>query len=270
MEFNREIIGHYSRGSEEKRLDGISLEKIRTQEIIIRHIPGPPAKVLDIGGANGVYSFWLSQKGYEVHLMDIIPLHIEQANKYSESSGILLSSATVGDARELPYSYNSFDIVLMMGPLYHLIDKGERLKALEEAKRVLKPEGIIICAAISRFASMLDGYHYNLVSDPQFAKMMNQDIINGQHRNETNNDGYFTTAFFHHPEELKEEIKDAGFDLVGLFAVEGFARHIPNVVKKCEDEHYLKMLLDTLQKVECDASILGVSCHLIGVGKKIQ
>jgi hypothetical protein len=202
MEFNREIIEHYSRGGEEKRLDGISLEKIRSQDIIMRHIPEPPAIVLDIGGAHGVYSFWLSQKGYEVHLIDITPLHIDQANKYSENTGVLLSSVIIGDARELPYSNNSFDIV-------------------------------------------------------------------PQHRNETKNDGYFTTAFFHHPEELKEEIKDAGFESIGLFAVDGFARHIPNVEKKCEDKEYLKMLLDILQKVECDASMLGVSCHFIGIGRKL-
>jgi ubiquinone/menaquinone biosynthesis C-methylase UbiE len=268
MEFDMEIIEHYSRGNEENRLTGISLEKIRTQEIIKRHIPEPPAKVLDVGGANGVYSFWLSQNGYEVHLIDIVPLHIEQAKEYSEQTKIQLNSCIVGDARELPFSDSCFDVVLLMGPLYHLTEKRDRLKALNEAKRVLKPGGIVICAVISRFGSMLEGFHYGLVSDPQFVTMMNRDLICGQHRNEYKKEGYFTTAFLHHPEELKEEIADSGIDLVGLFAVEGFACRIPEVDKKCEDKNYLETLLETLRKIECENTLLGVSSHFIGIGKK--
>jgi ubiquinone/menaquinone biosynthesis C-methylase UbiE len=203
-----------------------------------------------------------------VHLIDIVPLHIEQAKEYSEQIKIKLTSAVVGDARELPYLDNCFDVVLLMGPLYHLTEKRDRLRALEEAKRVLKPGGIVICAVISRFASMLNGFQHGFVSDPQFIVMMNRDLQGGQHRNEYKKVGYFTTAFFHYPEELKNEIIDSGYDFKGLFAVESFASYIPEVEKKCEDKSYLEMLLDTLRMVECENSLLGASGHIIGIGKK--
>jgi len=115
---------------------------------------------------------------------------------------------------------------------------------------------------------MLDGFHYGLVSDPQFLYMMNQDLLWGQHRNEYKKEGYFTTAFFHHPKDLEEEITESGFVLSGLFTVEGFASYIPEVEKKCEDKIYLETLLDTLCKVECDNSLLVIGSHIIGIGKK--
>lgn len=267
MEFNKEILEYYGLGKEAKRLDGISLEKLRTQELITRHIQNPPAKVLDVGGASGVYSFWLSQKGYEVHLVDIVPDHIEQANAFSKESQIKLVSANIGDARELNFKDCSFDVVLLLGPLYHLTEKEDRIKALKEAKRVLKQGGIVFCAAISRFASLLDGFHQGLVADTQFVSMMNQDLYNGQHRNKTKNQGYFTTAYLHHPDELKEEITNSGFALEGLFAIESFAQFIPEVERKCENKEYLELLLGTLRKIECDASLIGVSSHILGVGK---
>lgn len=268
MEFNREIIEHYSLGMEEKRLGRHSMEKIRSQEIIMRYLPKPPARILDVGGAHGVYSFWLSQKGYDVHLVDIVPLHVDQAGKYSEQTGIKLASALVGDARDLPYPDNHFDVVLLMGPLYHLTDEKDRIRALSEAKRVLKTDGVVICAAISRFASMLDGFRKDLVHDRHFMRMMKQDLINGQHRNDTDNAGYFTTSFFHHPDELKSEIARSGLDFAGLFAVEGFSEFINDIDEKCKKEEYLKILLDTLRSVETEESLLGLSNHLIGVGKK--
>ena len=76
-----EIIAHYQRGMESGRLlQGVGqLEFLRTQEILRRHLPHPPATLYDVGGGSGLYACWLAQLGYEVHLVDIAPLHIEQA-----------------------------------------------------------------------------------------------------------------------------------------------------------------------------------------------
>lgn len=155
---DRDVIRYYEElENESERLDKgtARLEGDRTREILREHLPAPPARILDAGGGPGAYAFWLAEQSYEVHLLDIVPRHIEQA-KERDTGGILKSTA-VGDARNLDFETHSMDAVLLMGPLYHLHERPDRIAALEESRRVLKPGGVLCCAAISRFASLLDG-----------------------------------------------------------------------------------------------------------------
>ena len=108
----------------------------RTKEILLRDLPPPSAQILDLAGGPGVYSFWLADKSYKVHLVDIVPLHVEQA-KAADSDGIL-ASICQGDARCLDFESDSMDVVLLLGPLYHLQERSDRIRALRETHRVLK------------------------------------------------------------------------------------------------------------------------------------
>src|SRR5207247_6861379 len=109
-----------------------------------------------------------------------------------------LASINLGDARRLDFDDGYADIVLLFGPLYHLVRKKERLKALAEARRVLKPGGLLFVAAISRFTSALDGCLRGFIRDPEFMKIIQQDLKNGQHRKPSNKPENFTTALFNH------------------------------------------------------------------------
>src|SRR6266511_2822193 len=127
-----EVLEYYALGGEQGRLDEdyFPLERVRTQELIMRRLPPPPAVVLDVGGGAGAYSFWLADLGYYVHLVDPVPLHIEQAQKASagRTKG-QLSSAQVGDARALDHPSAGADVVLLLGPLYHLPEPADRRAA---------------------------------------------------------------------------------------------------------------------------------------------
>ncbi len=150
---------HYEGGREAERLLNSvgQLELVRTQELLSRYLPPPPATIFDVGGGTGIYAFWLAQQGYEVHLIDAVPLHIEQARRSSESEpSRTLASMAVGDARQLNREVESVDVVLLLGPLYHLTARSDRIGALREAHRILRDGGIIFAAGISRFASTLD------------------------------------------------------------------------------------------------------------------
>src|SRR5262249_25738546 len=155
-----EILVHYGTGLEIERLrHGAGLlELLRTQDILERTLPPAPGVVLDVGGGPGVYACWLARKGYEVHLSDPIPLHIEQAREAAlHQPDRPLASAVQGDARTLDRPTASADGVLLLGPLYHLVERRERMAALAEAARVLKPGGRLFAVGISRWASLLDG-----------------------------------------------------------------------------------------------------------------
>ena len=266
-----EILGYYALGLEQGRLeqDYFPLERARTQELVLRQLAPAPGVVLDVGGAAGAYSFWLADLGYEVHLVDPVALHVEQATAASiaRASG-RLASARAADARSLPFADASADAVLLLGPLYHLTEREDRLRALGEALRVLRPGGLVFAAAISRFASFVDGLRGPLFEDPAFAGVVARDLRDGQHRNETGNARYFTTAFFHHPAELAEEIAVSGLLLVDLFAVEGPAATMPDFARRWADPKARERLLACLRLLETEPTLLGASPHLLAVARR--
>src|ERR1700730_8780353 len=105
---NPEVTEHYANGRERERLSRFAgvLEFARTQELIRRYAPAPPAEVYDIGGGTGPYAFWLSDLGYRVHLLDILTVHVElawQEARYPRP----LASIEQGDARQVKWADGS-------------------------------------------------------------------------------------------------------------------------------------------------------------------
>jgi ubiquinone/menaquinone biosynthesis C-methylase UbiE len=266
-----DILRHYERVAEAERLSrgAGQLELVRTQELLTRYLPPPPAAVLDVGGGPGVYACWLAQRGYEVHLIDIVPRHVDQALAASrERPDGHLASAALGDARKLERSDASLDSVLLLGPLYHLTERADRVQALREACRVVRRDGVVLAAAISRFASLLDGLVRGYLDDPEFARIAERDLRDGQHRNVTNNPVYFTTAFFHRPDELKAEVEEAGLRHEATLAVEGPAWLLQNFDAHWNDLARRERLLEALRALEKEPAVLGASAHLLAMARK--
>ena len=183
---------HYAEGVERDRLvaDGEHLELVRTMELLERVLPAVPALVLDVGGGPGVYAGRLAERGYSVRLVDVHPLHVEQAEERARKQPESPFTAEVGDARDLAMVGDaSVDVVLLFGPLYHLTERSHRLQALAEARRVVRPGGLVAAVAISRFASLIDGTVNGFLDDPQFADIVKRDLREGQHRNPDNVEG---------------------------------------------------------------------------------
>ena len=263
-----EIQHHYNLISEKDRLSsGIGLlEKERTQEIINRYLEKKNAVILDIGGAAGVYSFWLASQGHIVHLIDASAKHIEQARKINERGEEKLQSISVGDARKLDqFPEESVDVILLLGPLYHLVEREDRSKALKECLRILKKNGLLFAAGINRYASLYDGLLRGLIDDPGFMKILKQDLRDGQHRNETDNPQYFTTAIFQLPQELEGEIKTAGFSIKKTLPVEGPLWFVESFEKRWNNAVEKKKLLDILSSIENEPFSLVLTQHYVVV-----
>jgi ubiquinone/menaquinone biosynthesis C-methylase UbiE len=267
-EFDDEIRAFYDRGEEASRLETIHpLEGERTRELLERFLPSPPASIIDVGGGPGAYAVWLAGRGYDVHLVDPVPLHVEQALAASRSEGRPLASAVVGDARRLERPDDCADAVLLLGPLYHLTERAERLRALAEARRVLRPGGPLLAAAISRFASLIDGLVKGFLTEPAFEAIVERDLEDGQHRNPTREPRWFTTAYFHLPGDLERELLEAGLKEVEVLAIEGPGVWLHDPDDWLADDERRELLLRTLRRIEREPSALGAGSHLLGVGR---
>jgi len=265
-----EILEFYGLGKEEQRLDASlgRLERIRTFEVMERHLPPAPCRVLDVGGGAGVYALPLAARGYRVHLVDPVPLHIERARALSQASDTPLESADLGDARSLPASDASTDVVLMFGPLYHLIERRDRIQALLEARRVLVPGGVLLSAYISRFASACDGIQEGALRDAAFARIVESDLVDGIHRNTTKRQEWFTTAYFHRPEEIEIEIDEAGLRFDHLIGLEGPGWVAPELDEWLEDDEQRERLLSVLRRLEREPSLIGASAHILAISRR--
>ena len=264
-----DIQRYYEQGRERERLTrgGGTLELVRTQELLERYLPPPPADVLDVGGGPGVYAAWLAHAGYRVHLVDPLPLHVEQAAEAAAAQPNHPFTAAVGDARQLDEPDASFDAALLFGPLYHLTEQAERLAALAEARRVLRPGGIALVQAISRFASLLDGVRQGYLGDLEAAQVIEKTLRSGQNWTPglERFPNWFTKAHFHQPAELAAEVTESGFALEAIISIEGPGGFIGN---GWDDPQQRPHILRAARLVEHEASLLGVSAHLLAVARK--
>ena len=205
---------YYERGQEEARLaDGAAgqLEFERTKEIVLRDLPPAPALVADIGGGPGRYTHWLAGLGYQVAHRDLMPLHVAQVDR-DRAADAHIDSA-VADARDLDLAGASVDAVLLLGPLYHLPEREERLAALREARRVVRPGGAVVVATINRFAGLHDTIRQGVFFEgPERRALIEAAAADGVNR--ISERQMFTTAYFHQPECVVEELTEAGLQLV--------------------------------------------------------
>ena len=265
------VVQFYGEADEASRLGTgwFQLEHARTQELILRYLPPAPGAVVDAGGGAGVYACWLAARGYTVHLVDPVPKHIEQARAASaKQPEAPLTSAEVGDARCLSHDNNTADAVLLLGPLYHLVEREDRITCLREARRVLRPGGLLWGAGISHYASLLDSLAHGFFADPNFAPILDRDLEDGQHRNPTGNPVYFTDAYFHRPGELSRELQAAGFQVLEVLPIEGPGWLARDFERLWNDPMQRERLLTAARKMEREPAILGASSHIMAIGRK--
>jgi SAM-dependent methyltransferase len=251
---------YYEQGKEQERLVGAkgALEAERTKEIVQRRLPPAPAVVADIGGGPGHYALWLAELGYAVQHRDLMELHVDQLRTFDHPS----IRTAVGDARALDLPDSSVDAVLLLGPLYHLPERQDRLQTLREARRIVRGGGPVFVAVISRWAARLDGVlQERLYEDyPDFLSALPDVERTGELPPVVPN-GF--VGYTHRPGELVDEVAEAGLTLDDLVGVEGLSLAATDLQSRRGDPVAWDVVLDAARAVERVPELLGLSAHLV-------
>ncbi len=233
------------------------LEFVRTQELLREQLPPAPADVLDVGGGTGAHARWLAADGYRVHLIDPVPDHVDEAARHGGFT------TAVGDARALAAADDSADVVLLLGPLYHLVESEDRRRALAEAVRVGRPGGLVVVAAISRYAALLELAGLGRITDDATIRELAELLDTGVNHDDP--DG-FTTAYFHRPEELAAELCAAGLENPTVLGVEGPAAPALDNAAPDRAEDVLESAVRCARLLQSDTALVAASPHFLGLG----
>lgn len=221
----------------------------------------------DIGGGPGAYALWLAQAGYSVVHRDLVPGHVEELRQAASGLGLTMD-ADVGDARELDLVDDSADAVLLLGPLYHLTERADRIRALEEVRRILRPSGVAFIAAISRWAARLHGVVVQRLYQefPSIGEELERVEATGELPPLF--PGSFA-GFCHRPDELRREIADAGLDLVDLISLEGIAFALSDLEDRLASAEDREVVLEAARRLGRVAELIGLGPHLLAIARRV-
>jgi len=227
---------HYASGAELGRLEQVNpLEFERSKVLLSEHLPAA-GRIIDVGGGPGTYAAWLADLGYDVDLIDPIPLHVQEALARGKSGALF--RAQVGDARDLPFASAEADAVVMMGPLFHLTDPTDR-------------------------HLFYKGVAANVIRDPEARARLVSITSTGMR---PSSEPPFP-AYAHRAEDLEREVSLAGFVDVRVHAIEGIFHLLGDLPYRMADPPSRQALLDVMKAYEEDPSMTGISGHLMATAR---
>lgn len=214
----------------------------------------PGARILDVGAGTGAYSFYFARKGYEVCALELADNNLRVfREKLRPEDRIELVQGNAVDLSA--YGDNAFDAVLLFGPLYHLHRMEDRLRCIQEAKRVCKPDGKIFFAFISNDMVILTEFSYR------------QDyFLRGDYDKETFRLEDFPFVF-HTVEDCRELLRAGKVKVLREVASDGVSELMAEKLNALDKEsfaQYLRYHFYTCEKPE----LLGMSNHLLFIGEK--
>ncbi|MCL2003797.1 MAG: class I SAM-dependent methyltransferase [Oscillospiraceae bacterium] len=240
-------------------------EFLLTCRMLERYIK-PGDRALDIGGGPGRYSLWLAERGCDVTLFDLSSENVRFAAEKAAELGLPLKTVS-GDAREADTLLSGpFDHVLLMGPLYHLLEEADRVKAVDAALRLLKPGGLLFAA----FIHMGGGLVFLLREMPEHLLEPGEERFLTPFLAGDNYGGAaFTLAFFVNQNKILPFMARFPLEKLHLFGQESILAPNEHTVMKQPPE-VVAAWLDLAEKMWEKEDYLSWSEHIMYVGRKTQ
>jgi SAM-dependent methyltransferase len=224
----------------------------------------PGARVLDLGGGPGKWTIWLLRRGHRVVLGDLSPKMLEIAWREIAAAGLAAEQVLELDARDLSaLPDGAFDVVVSLGPLYHLTDEADRGRAIGEARRVLRPGGLLLATVMTRYpwgiGALFEGGQERIAA-------ARQAVDTGVYRNPDS--GRFTEAYLFRVEDVAPFFEEAGFSTRRLIASQGMLHLVQAQVAELRerDGEAYDALIEMAYAASADPSILGISNHILYAG----
>ena len=256
----------YNRSTDQEwnRLERHRTEFSVTMKALLENLPETPADLIDIGSGPGRYSIELAKMGYQITLVDISEVSLNLAKEKASEASVILQDVLQQDATDLSkVSDNSFDGVLLFGPLYHLLEEDQRKQAILEAIRVLKPGCFFFATFITRFAPFRD----SATREPDWV-IMEHDYANSVLDSGKHTEGKkFPNAYFVHPDEIQPLMENCGLKTLNLIGVEGIVAGHEEEVNKLQGTDWDKWV-DLNYKLGLEPSLYGASDHILYMGRK--
>lgn len=259
------------------RLNRHPLEFALTKKLILEYgfrkfASGPSANnqaatVLDIGGGPGRYALWLAELGHSVTLLDLSKGNLEIARTHASQSGLSLAATVHGTATDLSdFADSQFDVVLLFGPLYHLADLEDRIRALVEARRVLKPGGVAFAAFLNRY-----GLIRYLAKDEPDSILTNQEMINsvlatGDAHSEQYPASFSNFSYWSRPDEIEPLMRDCGFEMLQMISAEGAVAYLDDGIQQLDTERW-NAWVELNYRLGKQSDLYGAGIHLVYAGK---
>lgn len=246
------------------RLDRDRVEFAVTLRALDEYLPPAPARVLDIGGGPGRYAIELSRRGYDVTLSDVAEVELSLATEKASEAGVRFSAGVKADARDLrQFENETFDAVLLMGPLYHLLDEVDRRRAVAETVRVAKVGGIVMATNITRYAAIRFWAKRDPMQVVDHPELYEQQVATGK----TPNAEGFTDLYLMHPAELPRLFAEVSVAHTVTIACEGVVSMIPEKLNELDGAPW-EYWVDLNYRFGKDTDTHGLAEHLLYVGRK--
>ena len=247
-----------------QRLDRHRTEFAVTTMALSEFLPPSPAAILDIGSGPGRYALMLAQQAYQVTLVDLSHNNLAMAQTKAQEQGVQFVDTIHGNALHLPFLPDaSYEAILLLGPLYHLLTEWEQRQAIRESWRLLKPNGRLFVAFITRFAFIRDVARRNpewLQQNKAYADhLLNTGVHNSTHR--------FTHAYFAHPDEIIPFMASEGVQTIRLMGCEGIVSGHEEKINEVQGEAW-ETWVEFNYRLSQEPTLYGASDHLLYIGQK--
>ncbi len=254
----KELIEYYNKFNEDKRLTRKhgKVEFIVTLKYIhdyLNKMNNP--KIIDIGAGTGKYSIELSNQGYDVTAIELVKHNLSYIKKYDKIKSYQ------GNAIDLSrFKDETFDLTLLFGPMYHLIDENDKIKALNEAKRITKKDGIIMVAYIMNdYCILTHGFKDNNILNAIENKMIDDSFKCIKWDN-----NLYSVYRIEDIDKLNEKVN---LNRIKIITPDGPANYMRNTLNKMSDKEFDKFI-EYVLSISDRKDMIGSSAHTIDILKK--